>query len=48
MNTDKMGDINENKHFQLIADFDGEEEKVLDVKDEGEIGILPLRNQSRH
>lgn len=46
MNTDKMGDINENKHFQLIADFDGDVEKVLDVKVEGEIGILPLRNMA--
>ena len=46
MNTDKMSDINENKHFQLIADFDGDVEKVLDVKVEGEIGILPLRNMA--
>ena len=41
-----MSDINENKRFQLIADFEGDIEKAFDVKIEGEIGILPLRNMA--
>ena len=41
-----MSDINESRHFQLIADFDGDIEKVLNVEVEGAVGILPLRNMA--
>ena len=41
-----MSNINENKQFQLIADFDGDIDKVFNVEVDGEIGILPLRNMA--
>lgn len=41
-----MKEIDDNKHFQLIADFDGDVDKVLNVDAPSEIGILPLRNMA--
>ncbi len=41
-----MSNINDNKQFQLIADFDGDIDKVFNVEVNEEIGILPLRNMA--
>ena len=35
---------NDNKQFSLIADFDGDEESLLNIEVDGEIPVLPLRN----
>ena len=42
--TINMDNTNEGMRFQLIADFDGNTDKVFNVEVNGEIGLLPLRN----